>query len=68
MGLPWWLSGKEICFSMQETQVQPLGQEDPPEKERATHSSNPMERGAWWVTKSLDPAERLHLMITIRNT
>ena len=24
-----------------------LGQEDPPEKEMATHSSNPMERGAW---------------------
>ena len=50
MGLPWWLSGKEICFSTQETQVQPLGQEDPLEKEMATHSSNPMERGAWRAT------------------
>ena len=38
---------------MQETQVQFLGQEDPLEKEMATHSSilawriNPMDRGAW---------------------
>ena len=47
---------------MQETQVQPLGWEDPLEKEMATHSSiscleNPMDRGAWraavlGVTKS----------------
>ena len=40
---------------MQETQVQSLGQEDPLEKEMATHSSifawgNPMDRGAWWAT------------------
>ena len=38
--------------AMQETQVQSLGQEDPLEKEMATHSSilawriNPMDRGA----------------------
>ena len=35
---------------MQETRVQSLGQEDPLEKEMATHSScleNPMEGGAW---------------------
>ena len=37
---------------VQETQVQPLGQEDPFEKEMATHSSNfylekSMDRGAW---------------------
>ena len=39
-GLPWWLSGKKrICLSMQETWVQSLGQEDPLEKEMATHSS-----------------------------
>ena len=36
--------------AMQETQIQSLGQEDPPEKEMATHSSilaweNPMDRG-----------------------
>ena len=47
---------------MQETWVRFLGQEDPLEKEIATHSSyscleNPMDRGAWWaavpgVTKS----------------
>ena len=41
--------------AMQETQVQSLGQEDPLEKEIATHSSilawkNPMNRGAWWAT------------------
>ena len=40
---------------MQETQVQFLGQEDPLEKELATHSSilaleNPMDVGAWWAT------------------
>ena len=38
--------------AMQETQIQSLGQEDPPEKEMATHSSilaweNPMDRGTW---------------------
>ena len=39
----------------QETWVQSLGQEDPLEKEMATHSSilaweNPMDRGAQWAT------------------
>ena len=38
MGLPQWLSGK-VCLPMQKTWVQPLGQEDPLEKETATHSS-----------------------------
>ena len=36
--------------AMRETQIQSLGQEDPLEKEMATHSScleNPMEGGAW---------------------
>ena len=38
-----------------ETQVQSLGQEDPLEKEMATHASipawkNPMDRGVWWAT------------------
>ena len=41
--------------AMQETQVQPLGWEDPQEKEMATHSSIlawriPMDRGAWRAT------------------
>ena len=40
--------------AMQETQVLPLGQEDPLEKEMATRSSilawSPMDRGAWQVT------------------
>ena len=38
-GLPWWLSGKKIHLPMQEMQVQSVGQEDPLEKEMATHSS-----------------------------
>ena len=38
-GLPWWLSGKKICLPMQEMQAWSLGQEDPLEKEMATHSS-----------------------------
>ena len=41
--LPRWLGGKEsICLPMQEpeeTWVQSLGREDPPEEEMATHSS-----------------------------
>ena len=41
--------------AMWETQVRSLGQEDPLEKEMATHSSilawkNPMDGGAWQVT------------------
>ena len=40
--------------AIQETQVQPLGRDDPLEKGLATHSNilslgNPMERGAWCV-------------------
>ena len=38
---------------MQKTWVQPLGQEDPLEKEMATHSNprgNLMDRGAWQAT------------------
>ena len=40
---------------MQEMQVLLLGQEDPLEKEMATHTSIfawkiPMDRGAWWAT------------------
>ena len=39
----------------QETWVRSLGQEDPLEKEMATHSStlawkSPMDGGAWWAT------------------
>ena len=48
-GLPWWLSGKNP-LAMQETRVQPRGQEDPLEKEMATRSSIP----AWaipWTEK-----------------
>ena len=37
-GLPWWLRQKNLA-AMQETWLQPLGQEDPLEKGMATHSS-----------------------------
>ena len=40
MGLPGWLSSKGIHLSMQEMEemwTRPLGQEDPLEKEMATH-------------------------------
>ena len=36
---------------IQETQVQSLGQEDPPEKERATHSSILVCRTSWTVAR-----------------
>ena len=41
--------------TMQETQVQSLGREDPLEKRMATNFStlawkNPVDRGAWWAT------------------
>ena len=42
VGLPRWCSGKRIHLPMQrmpEIWIQPLGQEDPLEKEMATHSS-----------------------------
>ena len=38
-GLPWWLSGKKICMTMQEIWVWSLGWEDSLEEEMATHSS-----------------------------
>ena len=37
--LPWWPSGKRIRLPMRELQVRSLDQEDPLEKEMATHSS-----------------------------
>ena len=49
--VPLWLG---ICLSMHEMRVWSLRQEDPLEKEMATHSIkymwNPMDRGAWRVT------------------
>ena len=39
LGLPKWLSVKESRLPTQETAVRSLGQEDPPEKKMATHSS-----------------------------
>ena len=49
--VPLWLG---ICLSVHEMRVWSLRQEDPLEKEMATHSIkymwNPMDRGAWRVT------------------
>ena len=47
-------SWKKNLPAMQEPQFRTLGQEDPLEKEMATHSSilglgNPLDRGAWQV-------------------
>ena len=41
MGLPWWLSGKDLSAMQepQEIQVLSLGQEDPLEEGMATYSS-----------------------------
>ena len=61
---------------MKETQVQSLGQEDPLEKEMATHSrilawKNPMDRGGWqatcssWSHKELDMTEHTLLSSTM---
>jgi len=39
MGLPWWLSGKELACQSRRHRFDPWGQEDPLEKEMTTHSS-----------------------------
>ena len=49
--------------AMQETQVQSLGQEDPLEKEMATHSSIL----AWRIPRSEEPG-RLQSMGSLRDT
>ena len=56
-------------LSMQETQIQPLGQEDPLEEEMATHSSILPEKSHGqrslvghcpWGSKELDMTEHTH--------
>ena len=64
--------------AMGETRVQSLGWEDSLKKEMASHSSILARKIPWMeepgglqsmgVAKSPDTTERLHLMITIRNT
>ena len=67
-GLPPWLRGKESS-PVQETWVQPLGQDDPLEKEMATHSSIPPWETSWTESlvgytprghKELDTTQRLN--------
>ena len=54
--------------TMWETRVQPLGQEDPLEKEMATHSSILAWETLWmegyspWGRKDSDTTERLHFL------
>ena len=67
--LRWRSSKGPTCQSMQEMQdmqVRSLGQEDPLEKETATHSSilaweNPMDRGAWQATVNVVTESRTRL-------
>ena len=62
-GLPRWHSGEESISmeEMQETQVLSLGQEDPLEKKRATHSSTL----AWKIPWTEEPG-RLQSMGSLR--
>ena len=64
-----WLSGKDPVKETQEAWIPSLGQEDPLEREMATHSSGfsgkPMDRGARWaavhgVAKVLDMTYQLN--------
>ena len=50
---------ERICLSMQETWVQSLGQEDPPEKEMATHSSNPGASPVAQMVKNLPAVQEI---------
>ena len=64
MRLSWWLSGKESACKAGDAGLI-LGQEDPLEKEMATHSSILPDRGAWRATvlgipKESDMNERLN--------
>ena len=75
-----WCPGLEMVKSapaMQETWVQSLGWEDPPEKEMATHSSNLACKIPWmeelgryspWSYKELYMTERLHFHFTIKGS
>ena len=49
MRLPWWLNGRESACKAGDAGLI-LGQEDPLEKEMATHSRILPDRGAWRAT------------------
>ena len=46
-GLPWWHKRLQCLSAVRETWVRSLGQEDPLEKEMATHSSMLAWRVSW---------------------
>ena len=58
--------------AMQETWVQSLGQEDPLEKEMATHSSilawKTLDRGTWWTTVHWVAMEHISTIPTKRKS
>ena len=51
--LPWWLSGKESACQCSRKGFDPLGHEDPLEKEMATHSSIL----AWRIPLTVEPGK-----------
>ena len=53
VGLPWWLSSKRIHLPIQETWVQPLGQEYPGEE-----NGNPLQYSACEIPRTEEPGER----------
>ena len=61
IGLPWLAQMVRSLLAVQETWVQSLGQEDPLEKEMATHSSIL----AWKIPWTEEPG-RLHSMVSQR--
>ena len=50
-GLLWWLRGKKICLSMQETWIRSLGWENPLEREIANQCS----LLAWEIPQTEEP-------------
>ena len=53
VGLPWWLSSKRIHLPIQETWVQPQGQEDPGEG-----NGNPLQYSSCEIPQTEEPGER----------
>ena len=70
LGFPRWFNGKRISLPMQEMGIQSLSQEDPLEKEMATHSSILAWRIPWteepgspWGCRQSDTTEQRTLLL-----